>query len=107
MSRRGGNDNPFSTDGFGGIDWSGGRNDPSGFSKANGSGSSPRDNWGPDAFGRGHLDSKPNRRSDRESKYSSERTVLDKPPNASVSRVRKSSAQAYTPDDWYKGPKEG
>jgi hypothetical protein len=90
-----------------GLDWSGTENDPSGF-KADGTGSSPKDGWGNDAATGVHfLDKSENKRPDRESKYSSETTVLDKPLNASTSRVKKTSATAYEADQWYRGPKEG
>ncbi len=33
--------------------------------------------------------------------------MVDEPLRASVARVKRTSAQAYEPDDWYKGPKAG
>jgi hypothetical protein len=97
-----------SSDPFGpkGLDWSGN----SGSDRSRGIGRSrdgddPADDWGPDDAG--HIDSKANRRPDKESKFSEERTVVDVPVRASVARVKRTSAQAYEPDDWYKGPKEG
>src|SRR5262249_43124990 len=96
---------PFTVNG--GLDWSGQENDPSGF-KPNGSGSSPKDEWGNDAAtGEGWIDKSENKRPDRESKYSNERTVLDKPLNASPARVKKTSAHAYEPDQWYRGSRKG
>jgi hypothetical protein len=101
MARRGGNsDNPFSTDGEGGIDWSGQQNDPSGF-KPNGSGSSPKDGWGSDAAtGVNWLDKAENKRPDRESKYSNEKTVLDRSRWPSDARVRRTSAQQYSSNSY-------
>jgi hypothetical protein len=84
-----------SSDPFGacGLDWSGQNNDASGF-KSDGTGSSPRDNWGPDSYGPNWLDSKRNRRADKESKYSTEQTIVDTPIWASPARVKRTSAQA-------------
>jgi hypothetical protein len=103
MARRGGNDSPFSTDGTGGINWSGNRNDPSGF-KPNGSGSSPRDEWGQkDADGWDGINKRSNRNdhAEFEFKIGNEKTVLDKPVKASA--ARKGSGQAYFEGDdrWY------
>jgi hypothetical protein len=107
MARRGGNsDNPFSSTG---LDWSGNSasNSGGGFMRSN-DGDNPADSWGPDdACYYDHIDSKANKRKDKESKYTEEKTVLDTPVRASVARVKRTSAQAYEPDDWYKGPKEG
>src|SRR6516165_6487172 len=103
MARRGGNDSPYNV--RNGIDWSGNSSNPSGFDSCD-SGGTPGDSWGPDDFASvDHLNTKANRRTDRESKYSSEKTVLDRPLNVSTSRVKKTSAHAYQADDWYKGPK--
>jgi hypothetical protein len=107
MARRGGNsDNPFV---HGGIDWSGNSasNAARGFMRS-GDGDNPADAWGPnDASDVNHIDSKANRRKDKESKYTEEKTVVDAPVRASVARVKKTSAEAYEPDLWYRGPKEG
>jgi hypothetical protein len=54
-----------------------------------------------------HIDSKANRRKDKEAKLTEEKTVVDAPVRASVARVKRTSAQAYEPDDWCNGPKEG
>ena len=106
MARRGGNsDNPFT---HGGIDWSGNSasNSVRGFMRTN-DGDNPADHWGPDdACYVDHINSKGNKRPDKESKYNSERTVVDAPVRASVARVKKTSADAYEPDLWYRGPKE-
>jgi|SRR6516164_2439522 len=113
MARRGGNsDNPFSTDGEGGIDWSGQQHDPSGF-KPNGSGSSPKDKWGqPDsAVGIDHINKYSNQDDTGAFEYgfSNEKTILDRPLNASPARVKKTSAQDYYEGDdrWYRGGKKG
>ena len=107
MARRGGNsDSPFSSTG---IDWSNNSasNSVGGFMRSH-DGDDPADSWGPDdACYVDHINKKSNRRPDKESKYNSERTVVDAPVRASVARVKRTSAEAYEPDDWYKGPKEG
>ena len=108
MARRGGNstDTPFV---HGGIDWEGNSasNSKDGFMRSN-DGDNPADSWGPDdACYVDHIDSKGNRRKDKESKYTEEKTIVDEPLRASVARVKRTSAQAYEPDDWYKGPKAG
>jgi hypothetical protein len=107
MARQGGNsDNPFSSTG---IDWSGNSasNAARGFMDSH-DGADPAESWGPnDLCYVRHIDSKGNRRKDKESKYTEEKTVVDAPVRASVARVKKTSAEAYEPDDWYKGPKEG
>jgi hypothetical protein len=100
-----------SADPFGptGIDWSGNSasNSKDELVRSH-DGADPADQWGADdACYYDHIDSKANKRPDRESKYNSERTVVDVPMRASVARVKRTSAQAYEPDDWYKGPKEG
>jgi hypothetical protein len=97
---KGNSSDPFSARG---LDWSGQGNDPTGF-KPDGNGGSPKDGWGPDSFGPDWLDSKQNRRGDRESKYSTEKTVVDTPAWASPARVKKHSATAVdveSPDHWY------
>jgi hypothetical protein len=106
MGRGGNSDNPFSSTG---LDWKGNSSSDSWWDTHDAAdGSDKSDSWGPnDVWTRKGLDSKGNRRSDKESKYSSEKTVLDKPLNASVARVRKTSAHAYEPDQWFRGPKEG
>jgi hypothetical protein len=109
MARRGGNDSSPDPFQHGGINWSGySVSDRSrGISESN-DGADPADQWGPDdACYYDHIDSKGNRRKDKESKYTEEKTVVDVPVRASVARVKRTSAQAYEPDDWYKGPKEG
>jgi hypothetical protein len=104
MARRSGNESPFTAKG---IDWAGASNNPSGFDSCD-SGGTPGESWGPaDAAGVDHLNKKANKRPDRESKYSNEKTVVDRPLFASTSRVKKNSATAYEPDVWYRGPKEG
>jgi hypothetical protein len=96
---------PFCADGINSFD--GFERDPSGF-KADGTGSSPKDGWGNDAATGPHfLDKAENKRPDRESKYSSEKTAIDRPSWPSEARVKKNSATAYEPDQWYRGPKEG
>lgn len=102
MSRRGGNsDNPFCADGI--NSFSGFDNDPSGF-KADGSGSSPRDGWGNNrATGRHFLDKAENRRPDRESKYSTEKTRVDDPTWPSDERVRRTSAQPWNGNPYSAG----
>lgn len=102
MGRRGGNsDTPFCADGL--NSFSGFDRDPSGF-KPDGTGSSPADGWGNDAAtGPNHLDKLENRRKDRESKYSSEKTVVDVPTWPSDARVKRTSAQAYNSNPYSAG----
>jgi hypothetical protein len=89
MGRRGGNSSdPFSNTGI----------DRAGYSDGD---------FGPDdACYVDHIDKKANRRPDKESKYSNEKTVLDKPINASAARAQRTSAHPNG-TSWYRGPKEG
>jgi hypothetical protein len=108
MARRGGNDSSPDPFQHGGINWSGySVSDRSrGISESN-DGADPADSWGPDdACYVDHIDKKSNRRPDKESKYSQERTVLDKPINASAERAQRTSAHPNG-TSWYRGPKEG
>jgi hypothetical protein len=91
------------------INWAGNSApDRSGGNAHSGDGDDPSANWGPDdACYHDHINAEANKRPDKESKHNSERTVLDTPVRASVARVKRTSAQAYEPDLWYRGPKEG
>jgi len=52
-----------------------------------GDGDDPADSWGPDdACYADHINKKSNRRKDKESKYTEEKTVVDVPVRASVAR---------------------
>jgi len=53
---------------------------------------------------RDHIDATRNKRPDRESKYGRERTVVDRPTRASLSRVKRNSAHAWSPDWYSAGP---
>jgi hypothetical protein len=65
----------------------------------------PSADYGPaDAGSRNDIDRRANRRGDRESKYSKQRTRLDKPLNASTSRVRAGSAHEHYDSSWYGTP---
>jgi hypothetical protein len=84
----------------GGLDWSGNSKNVSGFEGDN-NGGTPDDAWGPaDAASVGHLDNKANRRPDRESRYSMERTVLDRSRWPSDALVKRTSAQQYSSNSY-------
>jgi hypothetical protein len=57
-----------------------------------------------DVAGRNDIDKRSNRRGDRESKYSKQRTRLDKPLNASAARVKAASAHEHYDSAWYGTP---
>jgi hypothetical protein len=108
MARRGGNDSPFNA--HTGIDWSGNSDSSGEFGFTRSGDGAKGDKWGPsDAASVDHLNKRANRNDKQQLEYgyTSEKTVLDKPLNASTSRVKKTSATAYEPDVWYRGPKEG
>jgi hypothetical protein len=60
--------------------------------------SNPERDYGPNDAG--ELDSKPNRRADKESKISNARDVLDRPVIADEGRMRAVLADQWSPD-WY------
>jgi hypothetical protein len=65
----------------------------------------PQGDYGPaDQATRGHIDKRANKRGDRESKYSKQRTRVDEPRRASVARVKANSAHEYYDSAWYGHP---
>jgi hypothetical protein len=102
---KGNSADPFGT---AGIDWAGNSasNSKDELVRSH-DGADPADAWGPDdACYVDHIDKKSNRRPDKESKYNSEKTVLDTPRWPSDERVARTSAQAYTSNP-YRGSKKG
>jgi hypothetical protein len=100
---KGNSPDPFQ---HGGINWEGYSVCSRGISESN-DGADPADQWGPDdACWVDHIDKKSNQRPDKESKYNSEKTVLDTPRWPSDERVARTSAQAYTSNP-YRGSKKG
>ena len=102
---KGNSPDPFQ---HGGINWDGySVSDRSRGISESRDGADPADQWGPDdAVDCYHIDSKANKRKDKESKYSTEKTVLDTPLWPSDERVARTSAQAYTSSP-YRGSKKG
>jgi hypothetical protein len=102
---------PFTVDG--GIDWDGNSRSDRGFGIGRAKdGDDPADNWGqPDAASMDHINKYSNHddRGEFEFGFTNEKTVLDKPLNASPARVKKTSAQYYYEGDdrWYRGGKKG
>jgi hypothetical protein len=65
----------------------------------------PKGDWGPaDTASRQHIDRRANKRTDKESKYLTQRTWVDRPERASTARVKAGSAHEYYSDAWYGHP---